>query len=902
MPDWRVFVRSRLSLHGLTPERESRIIRELAAQLEDFYRDSLARGATEAEAEAHAAAQIADWRQMADDVLRADRAHAKPRVDRLADSIQDARLGSDPPPAKGFLMFADALRDTRYAIRQLIKTPGFTLVLVLTLALGIGATSAIFTVVNGVLLQPLPFPESERLVRVHEVVPQYGRFAVAPATFLDWRQQNTVFERLAAYGTASGTIVEADGPERIQGAAVSWDMFDLLRVAPALGSSFTAAHDRPNSDNAIVISHGLWQRRFGADRGIVGQSIGLNGVPVTILAVMPAGFHFPSRTTEFWRPLAISPADASRGAHFLGVIGRMKTGISVEQSAAEMKTIAERLAQQFSDSANESAEVVALHDQIVGSIRPALLTLLAAVGVVVLIVCANVANLLLVRASVREKEVAIRAALGAGRRRLAFQMFVESLVLALGGGAVGVLLAYLAIPLIQTLGADSIPRVADIRINVRVLLFAVGASVVTGILFGLAPAWHATRAGLGAVLREGGRSSSTSGGRWVRNALLVAEVALSIVLLVGASLLLRSFAKLTNVDPGFKPANVLAFQVSLPPATYPADPSRIAFFDTLLQRLETLPDVRAAAMVHRLPLRGGYVLSFSVEGRPRAKPGEEPSAHYRVVSPGYFETLSIPLLRGRLFAARDTEKPPFAAVVDEAFVKRHFPNENPIGRSLDIGNGVDGLYEIVGVVGNVVHEGLDESTEPTMYVPFKQSVFSTMWMLVRAKDDPARLAGGVRQAVREIDRTLPAYSITPLSTVLSDSLAERRFSLLLLGFFAVVAMFLAAVGLYGIVAYSVRQRTREIGVRLAIGARPRDVLGMVIGGGMKLTLLGVAIGLAAAVGLAQLVKSMLFDVTPSDPTSYVATALVLLVVAAVASYVPARRAMRVDPLVALQHE
>jgi putative ABC transport system permease protein len=903
MRDWRAFVRSHLRLPGLTPERESRVVRELAAQLEDFYRDALGRGATEVEAEAHAAAQITDWTRMADDVLRADRAHLKPRVERLADSMQDAAPASGGRRAGGLSMAADALRDGRYAIRQLIKTPGFTLVIVLTLALGIGATSAIFTVVNGVLLQPLPFPEPGRLVRVHEVVPQYGRFSVAPASFLDWRQQNTVFEGIAAYTAASGTLVEAEGPERIQGAAVSWDLFSLLAVAPAIGSGFNASHDRPNADNAIVLSHGLWQRRFGADPGVVGRSISLNGVPVTILGVMPAGFAFPSRTIEFWRPLAINPADASRGAHFLGVVARMKPGVSIDQAVAEMKTIAERLAQQYPDAAaNESAEVVALHDQVVGGIRPALLTLLAAVGVVVLIVCANVANLLLVRASVREKEVAIRAALGAGRRRLAFQMFVESLVLALTGGAIGVLLAYLAIPLVQSLGADSIPRVADIRIDVRVLMFAFGASVLTGILFGLAPVWHATRAGLGAVLKEGGRSSATSGGRWVRSALLVVEVALSIVLLVGASLLLRSFAKLTNVDPGFKPANVLAFQVGLPPATYPQDVNRIAFFDTLLDRVRALPDVQAAGMVHRLPLRGGYVLSFDVQGRPKARPGEEPSAHYRAVSPGYFETLGIPLRRGRLFTARDTEKPPLVAIVDEAFVKRHFANENPIGRGLDIGNGTDGFYEIVGVVGNVLHEALDESTEPTMYVPFKQSVFSTMWMLVRAKEDPARLTGSVRQAVKDIDRTLPAYSITPLSTVLSDSLAERRFSLLLLGFFALLAMFLAAVGLYGIVAYSVRQRTREIGVRLAIGARPGDVLRMVIGGGMKLALLGVAIGLAAAVGLAQLVKSMLFDVTPSDPASYIATAAVLLLVAALASYVPARRAMRVDPLVALQHE
>jgi putative ABC transport system permease protein len=624
---------------------------------------------------------------------------------------------------------------------------------------------------------------------------------------------------------------------------------------------------------------------------------------VTIAGVMPPDFYFPSRTAEFWQPIAIDPAQAPRGAHFLGVIARMKPGVALGQANAEMRTIAERLAQQYPDaSANESAEVVPLHEQIVGRVRPALLTLLAAVGVVVLIACANVANLLLVRASVREKEVAIRAALGAGRRRLAFQMLVESVLLGFSGGVIGVLLAYLAIPVVQTLGANSIPRVADIAIDGRVLAVTFGASVLTGLLFGLAPAWHASRAGLGAVLKEGGRSSTTSGGRWVRSGLLVTEVALSIVLLVGATLLLRSFAKLTDVNPGFSSSNVLAFQVSLPLSTYPSDGPRITFFDTLLERLQAMPDVRATSIVQTLPMRGTYVLSVEIKGRPPATPGDELSASYRAISASYFETLNIPLLRGRLLTARDTEKPPMVAVIDDAFAKRYFPEEDPIGHGIDIGNGSDGFYEIVGVVGNVNYSGLDAAPPPTMYVPFKQDLFGTMWVLVKSDGEPSRLTGAVRQALREIDRTLPAYSITPLATVLSDSVADRRFSMVLLGFFALLAIFLAAVGLYGLVAYSVSQRTREIGLRMAIGARPGDVVRMVVGGGMKLAVLGVVIGLVAAVGLAQLVETMLFGVTPSDPASYGATALILLAVAALASYVPARRAMRVDPLTALQAE
>ena len=801
-------------------------------------------------------------------------------------------------------MLSHSLRDARYAVRQLWKAPGFAIVATLTIALGIGATSAMFSVINGVLLRPLPYGDPGGLVRVHEIIPQYGRFSVAPANFLDWRQQTTIFERIAAYTNASATFTGGDTPERVQGASVSWDIFELLRVAPALGSGFTAAQDVPGANGVIVISHGMWQQRFGSDPSVVGRTIPFSGVPVTVLGVMPAGFYFPARTTEFWQPIAINPANAGRGGHFLGVIARTKPGVSVETAAAEMRTIAERLARQYPDTnTGESAEVVALHEQVVGAIRPALMTLFAAVGVVVLIACANVANLLLVRASVREKEVAIRAALGAARGRLVLQMLVESLVLAIAGGALGVLLAYLAIPSIQTLGANSIPRVADVTIDGRVLAFAAAAAILTGLLFGLVPAWQASRAGAGLVLKEGGRSSSTSGGRWVRSGLLVAEVALSIVLLVGATLLLRSFSRLTNVNPGFRPERVLAFQVSLPQSSYTEDGNRIAFFDTLLERLDALPGVAGAGMVQTLPMRGGYVLSFDVQGRPPAKPGEEPSANHRVVSPGYFSTLGIPLRRGRLFDGRDAEKSRMVAVVDEAFVTRHFPNEDPIGRGLDIGNGSDGFYEIVGVVGNVHHDGLDASPDPTMYVPFKQDVFSSMWVLAAAdRGDPAQLSAAVRQAVREIDRTLPAYSINPLATIVSDSVAARRFSMLLLVLFAGVALFLAAVGLYGVVSYTVRQRTREIGLRMALGAQPGNVLRMVVGGGMKLAAIGVVLGIVAAVALAQLVESMLFDVAPSDPLSYAATSAVLLVIAALACYLPARRAMRVDPMMTLQAE
>jgi putative ABC transport system permease protein len=895
--NWQAFVRSRLTIPGLTPERELRIIRELAAQLDDFYRDALARGATEAEADADACRQIADWDRMAQDVWLADRPQARPPIDRLADRIEiiaERRRG-------GWNVMADMLRDIRYAVRQLIKAPTFTLVAILTLALGIGATSAIFSVVNGVLLQPLPYPDPDNLVRVYEVVPQYGRFSVAPANFLDWRKQNSVFERIAAFTSGAGALAGAEGPERVPSASVSWDLFELLKVTPSLGRGFTADEEVPGKTSPIVLSHGAWQRRFGGDPNILGRTVNLNGAAASIVGVMPAGFFFPTRQIEFWVPLTSNPANAPRGAHFLSVVARMKAGVTVEQATAEMKTIAGALAVQYPNSnAKETSEVVRLFDQVVGGIRPALMTLFGAVGVVVLIACANVANLLLVRATLREKEFAIRAAIGAGRRRLVMQMLAESVVLSLTGGALGLLLAYLAIPAIQTLSAGTIPRVLDVSIDTCVLAFVFFSSIAVGLLFGLAPAWHVTRTTLGESLKEGARGSSLAGGRWLRNALMILEVGLSIVLLVGAILLLRSFAKLTSVDPGFRPHGVLTFSVALPQRSYPQPHNRVAFYDTLLARLDALPQVTGAGMVQTLPMRGGYTLSFSIEGRPAARPGEELSANHRSASPGYFSALGIPLLRGRTFTDRDSERAPQVAVVDEAFATRHFPNEDPIGRGIDIGNGTDGFYEIVGVVGSVHHDGLDENPAPTMYVPYRQDVFSGMWLVARTNGDPAQLTSTVRQLVREIDPALPAFAISPLVDVISNSVAQRRFSMLLLASFAFIAVFLAAVGLYGVVTYTVSQRTQEIGVRMAIGAGRADVLKLVVGGGMKLALVGVALGMLGALAVARVVESLLFDVTPFDPTSYAVTAAILLAVAALACYVPARRATRVDPLEALR--
>jgi putative ABC transport system permease protein len=795
-------------------------------------------------------------------------------------------------------MIAQVLTDTRYALRQMRKAPGFTLVAVLTLTFGIGATSAIFSVVNAVMLKPLPYPDQERLVFVYEMLPQYGRFAVAPENFQDWRARNQVFERIATFRTGFETLVGSEQPERINRGEVSWDIFELLGTPPMLGRGFLAEEDAPDHNNVVVLSYGLWQRRFAGDPSIIGQSLTLGGTPSTVVGVMPEDFYFPNRSTEFWRPIALPATRAGRGGHYLGTIARLKREVSLEQASAEMRTIATQLAQEYpTTNRDESAEVIQMHELIAGPVRPMLLTLLAAVGLVVLIACANVANLLLVRASVREREMAIRAALGAGGRRLIGQMLSEGIVLAGAGGLLGVLLASVAITPIQTLGRTSIPRVADVALDGNVVAFVLFVTVLTGLLFSVAPAWHAARVGFGSLLKEGARGSSARGHR-VRSLLLVGEVALSIVLLVGAVLLLRSFARLSGVDPGFRPENVLTFSVGLPDSSYPEDHQRVALFDRLLERLGALPGVQHLGMVQTIPIRSDHITSFTIQGRPPNPPGADPSANYRAASPGYFAALSIPVHRGRTFTPADTETSPHVAVIDEAFARQHFANEEPIGRAINSGD--RSTYEVVGIVGSVHHEGLHVPPRPTLYVPFRQSVFSTMWIMLRTPGDPMALANDVRQALREIDSTLPAAAMAPLATVIDDSIAQRRFSMLLLAVFAAVALFLAAVGLYGVVAYAVSQRTQEIGLRMAIGAQRSDVLRMVLGDGMKLAAVGVVFGLGTALALARYTESMLFGVTPLDAVSYAATAAVMLAVSALACYVPARRASAVDPLQALR--
>jgi putative ABC transport system permease protein len=885
--DWQAFVRAHLQLPDLAPEREARVVRELAAQLEDFYREALARGSGEEEADAWARGQIEDWTRLAQDVWRAaPHRHARAADDRPRRSLS-----------------GELRQDLRYGIRQLIRAPIFTLTAVVTLGLGVGATSSVFGVVSGVLLRPLPYRDAGRLVRVYEVQPEFERFSVAPATFLDWRQQSTAFESMAAYATDSMTYAGGDLPERLDTASVSWELFETLGVPPALGRGLAIGDDAPGRTPVVVLSHGAWVQRFEANPAAVGRTMTLNGTPATIVGVMPQDFYFPDRDVELWTPLGLNPADAPRGAHYLEVVARMKPDVNETQALTEIKTITERLARQYPEaSANESATVVPLHEEVVGEVRRALLILFGAVGFVALIACTNVANLLLVRASARRREMAIRVALGAGRWHLWRQMLTESLVLAAAGAGLGLLLAQGAMTPIRTLGADTIPRVQDIAVDGRVVGFAAIVSLLTGALFGLVPAWQAWRTRPGGISNEGGRRSTGVGGGRLRAGLLVGQIALSIVLLVGAVLLVRSFGKVTDVEPGFDAEHVLAWRVSLPPPAYDRHSKRVAFYRALLARLESVPGVTSAGMSHALPMRGAYFLSFTIEGEPTSASGPGPGANYRTISAGYFRTLGIPLRRGRTFTPRDDVTAPGVAIVDEAFAERYFPATDPLGRRLRIGNGTDAAYEIVGIVGSVHHHGLDARAGATMYVPSEQDPFSTMWIVARTAGDPADLSTAARRLVSQLDPALPAYSMGPLADAVTESVAGRRFSMLLLTAFALVALLLAAVGLYGLVAYSVVQRRQEIGLRLAIGAGRGDVLRLIIADGLKLAAAGVALGIAGALGLANQLASMLYEVTPFDPASYLTTSLMLLCVAGVASWIPARYAARLDPLTALRQE
>jgi predicted permease len=825
------------------------------------------------------------------------------------------RVKEESRDERGIRFLEEVWQDLRYGARMLRTNPGFTSIAVITLALGIGANTAIFSVVNAVLLRPLQYSDPDRLVQVWQNFPQLGanQVTVSAPEFLDYKGQNRVFERMAAFRPQGYILTGGSEPERIFGARVSADLFPLLGVAPALGRTFLHEEDQIGGPRAVILSHGLWQRRFGSDATLIGKSLTLDGESFTVVGVMPPGFQFPpQRQNELWANVPFDANDLNRrGWRPLGVIARLKSGVSADQATAELKTIAGRFP---ASGPVPSAYAVSLQEQVVGRVRRALLVMLGAVSFVLLIACANVANLLLSQAAARQREMAIRAAVGAGRARLIRQLFVEGLPLSLLGGGVGLLLAVWIVKLLVSVNPGNLPRANEIGIDLRTLMFTLSVSLLTGVVFGLAPAWQFSKLDLNQALKEGGRGTSVSFSRFsMRSILLVSQVALSLTLLIGAGLMINSFARLLRVDPGFDPRGVLTMQIALPQSKYSEIQQRAFFFEQALERIRRLPGVQSAGMTSALPLTGSPDFGFTIEGRTPSAPGDVPQTNWRAISPDYLRTMGIPLRRGRYFSEQDHEKAAGVAIINETMARRFWPDGDPLGKRIKLG-GPTRPYpwmEIVGIVGDVKHDGLDAPVTPELYMPYAQTPFSqmpaglrfpAMSLVARNGSDHDSLAAATRAEIKALDKDQPITNIRTLDQLLANSISQHRFYLLLLAFFAAIALALAAIGLYGVVSYTVKQRTQEIGVRMAFGAQAGDVLRLIIKFGMKLTLIGALIGLAGALALTRLMKTLLFDVSATDPLTFASITALLALVALLACFVPARRATKVDPLVALRNE
>ncbi|HSE19720.1 MAG TPA: ABC transporter permease [Pyrinomonadaceae bacterium] len=810
------------------------------------------------------------------------------------------------------------LQDIRFGLRMLLKSPSVSIVATIALALGIGANTAIFSVVNAVLLQPLPFPDPDSLVAVFETDTARGRNRGSHSypNFMDVRAQNTVFERISCYHSGDFIMTGRGEPARLQGAVVTADLFPLLGVSPMLGRAFLPDEDKPTETGRVVIlSHSLFQRRFGGDQSIINQPITLDGIQFTVVGVMPPAFEFPIQNdpVELWTTIAgdasgDEPVTGQRGAHFLRVIARLKPGVSQEQAQAEMTTVGARLEQQYPDTnTNRSLRVDPALKALVGDVRPTLLILLGAVACVLLIACANVANLLLARATSRHKEMAIRAALGASRKRVVRQLLTESVLLSLVGGGVGLLLAVWWSDLLVALGKDDIPRAIHVGMDWRVLGFTLGVSLLTGLIFGLAPAFHSSRTELVESLKESGRG--TTAGRFanfIRKALVVIELAFAVLLLTGAALLIQSLWRLQNVNSGLHPENVLTFNVVIPETKYKSD-RQSQFFIDLKQRLQTTPGVVSASWIYPLPLsEDRFVISFEIDGRPMA-PKDHPSADFFTTGVDYFKTMGIPIIRGRDFDDRDKHGSTPVVIVTEKFAREFFPNEEAVGKRIRPGISTiedeeEPMREIIGVVGDVRNRSLDTDPPAAYYVPQTQVPFTQLVGVVKTNNEPRSLVSAMTKEVAAIDQDVPVFAVKTMEEYLSTSVAGPRFSTTLLSIFAAVALVLTIVGLYGVMSYSVAQRTNEIGIRLALGAQSRDVLLMIVKQGGTLILLGLVIGLGGAYLATKLIASLLFGVTAKDPFTFVTVAVLLGTVALLACYIPALRATKVDPMDALRCE
>lgn len=897
MPDFKAEIRARIANFGLPPVREAEIVEEFSQHLTNEYEAAINRGATEEEA-IHAVFQELNTSDVLSRELK--------RVERRApaNAVIPGREG------KGNIL-ADLGQDLRFGLRTLVKSPGFTIVAVIALALGIGANSAIFSVVNAILLRPLPYKNPNQLVVVWENATHLGfpKDTPSPANFLDWRQQSTVFEGMSAFAERSFNLTGVGEPERLDGRRVSANLFDVLGVKPIIGRTFVAEEDQPGT-KVVLLNESLWKRRFGSDPSVIGRAVNLNGEPYTVVGVLPHTVRLLTSGNwrdQVWVPLAFpSKEAASRSAHYLEVIARMKPRVTLPKAQAEMDTIAARLAQQYPETNKRIGAVVRpLHEEIVGKMKSPLLILLGAVAFVLLIACANVANLLLARAAVRQKEIALRLALGANRMRLTKQLLVESVLLSLVGGVAGLGLAYFGLNILTRFIPHDVAQADTITIDTKVLLFTLAVAVITGLIFGLAPATQASHFNLNETLKEGGRDSGAGArGKRLRNSLVMAEVAISFILLVGAGLLINSFIHLRNLDPGFRADHLLALNVDLSEVKYPDSQRRTTFFAEVTRRVQTLPGVQSVAVAGNLPFTyNGDSTFIAVEGVPDPPVDQWPDVIYRTVGPGYFATMGIPLVRGRDFKDQDTLDTTPVVVISEKTAKHYWPNEDPIGKRLKPGATTNATpwRTVIGVVKDVRQNDFIAEPKMQMYFSYRQMKdLAANALVVRTSVDPLSLGTSVRNAIWSVDKDQTVANIDSMEHIVAGAVARQRFSMLLLAIFAGLALVLAAVGIYGVMSYSVAQQTREIGIRIALGAQRRDVLRMTVKEGLKLVGAGLLIGLTSAFLLTRVMESLLFGISATDPVTFGIICVVLLMVAALASYIPALRATTVDPMVALR--
>jgi putative ABC transport system permease protein len=807
------------------------------------------------------------------------------------------------------------LQDIRYAVRKLARMPGFTIVSALTLALGIGANTAIFTAVDRALLRPFPYKNQEALVHLWETVPRqdFGNHEASYPDYRDWREQNNVFEEMAGYSQSSVTLTGDGEPERIDAARVTSTFFPLLGVEPSLGRAFLPDEDQASAERVAILSNGFWQRRFGSDPQIINRTITLNGASFTVVGVLPRGFHFAKfGAADLWLPLRPAPSQIERrNLYWLKVIARLKPNVSAEQASADMSAIAGRIAEQFPDSHTDTGiKIIGLRDDIVGPVKPLLLILLGAVAFVLLISCANVANLSLARSAARRKEIAIRIALGSSRTRLARQLLTESVLLALAGGALGLLLAQWSIELLLAAIPNSLlvqmPYLEGMTLDLKALAFTSVVSLLTGIIFGLAPALQASKPDLTDALKEGGKSSASAGRARLRNMLVVSEIAFALILLIGAGLMIKSLSRLLEVDPGFHTDNLLTFKLSLPGNKYSDESRVIAFHDELIARIESLPGVKGAATTDILPLSGGgNTGSFAVEGRPAPAPGEKTEGNIRTISPNYFGVMGIPLIKGRFFNERDKMGAADVLVINKTLADRAFPDGDAVGqRIVFVFDPAKTPREIIGVTGDENVTSLDARITPIVYFSNLQDGENQIGVVARTSADPASVISAARNEISRMDPDLPLYGVMTMQQLIANSPSTflRRYPALLISAFAAAAVALAMLGIYGVISYSVTQRTHEIGIRMALGAKGGDVLKLIVGQSLLLALIGIAIGLAGALALTRIMSSLLYGVSATDPLTIAIAALILAGVALGASFAPARRALKVDPMIALRYE